>query len=218
MVTQPQIQDGPRWTTMTVINAVPATSRDGREQWELTVRWEWTPTGNRYGQKIWVFQQETPAEITRLGAFTVQVERKSIVAKSEAKGGGFHEGNFDWQWHWKILAWDGAGVSAPAPAPAPASAPQATPQPPQPQAQPQAPVIQSAPVELINETEMRIMRQSTLKCASWMMVPMMEELYRNDTSSVFVVQKTLEISEMFLKYAIDGSFPQVEHPDAEVEF
>ena len=205
MVTQPQIQDGPRWTTMTVINAVPATSRDGREQWELTVRWEWTPTANRYGQRIWVFKEETPADVTRLGAFTVQVERGRLVAKSEASGGGFHEGSMDWQWHWKILAWDGAGVSAPAPAP------QATPQP---QPQPQAPVIQRAPAGSIDEKQMMIMRQSTLNYASILIAPLVCDY--NDIDQV--IETTTTVASTLLKYVITGEIPRVEHPDAEVEF
>ena len=202
MVTQPQIQDGPRWTTMTVINAVPATSRDGREQWELTVRWEWTPTANRYGQRIWVFKEETPADVTRLGAFTVQVERGRLVAKSEASGGGFHEGSMDWQWHWKILAWDGAGVSAPAPAP------QATPQ-----AQPQAPVIQRAPAGSIDEKQMMIMRQSTLNYASILMAPVVKDYNSED-----LIRVTTQMASKLLEYVITGEVPKVESPDAEVEF
>ena len=213
MVTQPQIQDGPRWTTMTIINAVPATSRDGREQWELTVRWEWTPTGNRYGQKIWVFQQETPAEITRLGAFTVQVERGRLVAKSEASGGGFHEGSMDWQWHWKILAWDGAGVSAPAPAPYFSTTPigQDTPQPPQ--AEVQAPVIQRAPAGSIDEKQMMIMRQSTLNYASILMAPVVKDYNSED-----LIRVTTQMASKLLEYVITGEVPKVESPDAEVEF
>ena len=202
MVTQPQIQDGPRWTTMTVINAVPATSRDGREQWELTVRWEWTPTANRYGQRSWVFKEETPADVTRLGAFTVQVERGRLVAKSEASGGGFHEGSMDWQWHWKILAWDGAGVSAPAPAP------QATPQ-----AQPQAPVIQRAPAGSIDEKQMMIMRQSTLNYASILMAPVVKDYNSED-----LIRVTTQMASKLLEYVITGEVPKVESPDAEVEF
>ena len=213
MVTQPQIQDGPRWTTMTVINAVPATSRDGREQWELTVRWEWTPTANRYGQRIWVFKEETPADVTRLGAFTVQVERGRLVAKSEASGGGFHEGSRDWQWHWKILAWDGAGVSAPAPAPYFSTTPigQDTPQPPQ--AEVQAPVIQRAPAGSIDETQMMIMRQSTLNYATILMAPVVQDYNSED-----LIRVTTQMASKLLEYVITGEVPRVESPDAEVEF
>jgi len=213
MVTQPQLQDGPRWTTMTIINAVPATSRDGREQWELTVRWEWTPTANRYGQRIWVFKEETPADVTRLGAFTVQVERGRLVAKSEASGGGFHEGSMDWQWHWKILAWDGAGVSAPAPAPYFSTTPtgQDTPQPPQPQ--PQAPVIQRAPAGSIDEKQMMIMRQSTLNYASILMAPVVKDYNSED-----LIRVTTQMASKLLEYVITGEVPKVESPDAEVEF
>jgi hypothetical protein len=205
---------------MTIINAVPATSRDGREQWELTVRWEWTPTANRYGQRIWVFKEETPADVTRLGAFTVQVERGRLVAKSEASGGGFHEGSMDWQWHWKILAWDGAGVSAPAPDPAlvsggwgqvPAPRPEATPQPPQ--AQPQAPVIQRAPAGSIDEKQMMIMRQSTLNYASILMAPVVKDYNSED-----LIRVTTQMASKLLEYVITGEIPRVEDPDAEVEF
>ena len=213
MVTQPQIQDGPRWTTMTIINAVPATSRDGREQWELTVRWEWTPTANRYGQRIWVFKEETPADVTRLGAFTVQVERGRLVAKSDASGGGFHEGSMDWQWHWKILAWDGAGVSAPAPAPYFSTTPigQDTPQPPQ--AEVQAPVIQRAPAGSIDEKQMMIMRQSTLNYASILMAPVVKDYNSED-----LIRGTTQMASKLLEYVITGEIPRVEDPDAEVEF
>ena len=213
MVTQPQIQDGPRWTTLTVINAVPAMSRDSREQWELTVRWEWTPTANRYGQRIWVFKEETPADVTRLGAFTVQVERGRLVAKSEASGGGFHEGSMDWQWHWKILAWDGAGVSAPAPAPYFSTTPigQDTPQPPQ--AEVQAPVIQRAPAGSIDEKQMMIMRQSTLNYASILMAPVVKDYNSED-----LIRVTTQMASKLLEYVITGEVPKVESPDAEVEF
>ena len=212
MVTQTQSQDNLRWTTVNITNCVPAVARDGRPQWELTVRWEWTPTSNRYGQKVWVFQEECPENITRLGAFTVQVERKRLVAKSEANGGGFHEGVFDWQLHWQILSWDGESEAKPVSGgwgQVPAPRPEATPQPPQ--AQPSA--VTGGWKAPIDDNQMRIMRQSTLNYASILMAPVVKDYNSED-----LIRVTTQMASKLLEYVITGEVPKIDDADAEVEF
>ena len=87
---------------------------------------------------------------------------------------------------------------------------------------PQTPSVPTqAPVaRAIDENQMRIMRQSTLKCASWMMVPLMKDF----SNPSLAVQRTEELSEMFMEYVISGNIkvadetPDLTSLEEEVDF
>ena len=122
-----------RWTSMKVEKVTAAEDRQGRPQWELSVRWEWTPASNQWGERIWVYQQICPSVIN-MGAHNVLVERGTVKTNRD---GVAYDGSYDWMWHWKLTEWEGKGDTAnmaddispqlaaetPAPAPAPAPAP-----------------------------------------------------------------------------------------------
>lgn len=122
-----------RWTSMKVEKVTAAEDRQGRPQWELSVRWEWTPASNQWGERIWVYQQICPSVIN-MGAHNVLVERGTVKTNRD---GVAYDGSYDWMWHWKLTEWEGKGDTAnmaddispqlaaetPAPAPVPAPAP-----------------------------------------------------------------------------------------------
>jgi hypothetical protein len=172
---------------MKVEKVTVAEDRQGRPQWELSVRWEWTPASNQWGERIWVYQQICP-QVINMGAHNVLVERGTVKTNRD---GVSYDGSYDWMWHWKLSEWEGKGdtanmaddispqLAAETPAPAPVPAPVA---------------------RAIDENQMRIMRQATLKCASWIMVPLMKDF----SNPLMAVQRTEELSEMFMEYVISG--------------
>ena len=175
-----------RWTTFTVSDIKPTEDREGRAQWEVSGRWEWTPASNQWGDKVWVYKEQSPEVITK-GAHTVLAVRGAVKRNRDGEA---YDGSFDWMFKWRISEWEEmSGVTAPAP-PKPAPTPAPAPSAPAP-----APVARA-----IDENQMRIMRQATLKCASWMMVPLMKDF----SNPLMAVQRTEELSEMFMEYVISG--------------
>ena len=68
----------------------------------------------------------------------------------------------------------------------------------------------------IDQTQMRIMRQATLKCASWMMVPVVVEYDANfDDGPMKLAKATEELSELFLEYVVTGKVYEDIPEDAE---
>jgi hypothetical protein len=193
------INDNIRITSMMVMEAKSVLDRNQLPQWELTVRWEWTPATNTWGERVWVYKDRSPEVINR-AMYTVRVERGNIKKR---QGGEYWDGTQDWMYNWKVLEFDAVNepqvVAAPLTAPAAPVAPvQQPPQPPQ--SQPQAPVIQRAPAESIDDKQMMIMRQSTLNYASILMAPMAREFSSPD----LMVQRTIQISSKLLDYVITG--------------
>jgi len=206
------INDNIRITSMMVMEAKSVLDRNQLPQWELTVRWEWTPASNTWGERVWVYKDRSPEVINR-AMYTVRVERGNIKKR---QGGEYWDGTQDWMYNWKVLEFDAVNEPQPAAtAPAPAAPVQQPPQPPQPpQSQPQAPVIQRAPAGSIDEKQMMIMRQSTLNYASILIAPLVCDY--NDIGQV--IETTTTVASTLLKYVITGEIPRAEHPDAEVEF
>ena len=103
-----------------------------------------------------------------------------------------------------------------APRPPPTAAPAPAPQP-TPEATPHLPVAETETQHVvdifagIDPNQMRIMRQSTLKCASWMMVPLMKDF----SSPLLAVKRTEELSELFMEYVVTGKIYEDIPEDAE---
>ena len=185
-------EEQPRWTTFTVSDVKPAEDREGRAQWEISGRWEWTPASNQWGDKIWVYKEQSPEVITK-GAHTVNVVRGAVKRNRDGEA---YDGSMDWMFKWRVVAWEEMGsVTAPAP-PKPTPAPAPAPSEPTP-----APVARA-----IDENQMRIMRQATLKCASWMAVPMVADLVSQEDGYAIkeFVAIAEEMSELFMEYVISG--------------
>ena len=196
-----------KWTTMTVLqDGVRAvTSRNGEAQYELKVRWEWTPPSNTWGDTTYVNKDICPDVITA-GTHTVLARRDELKANKEKVT---FDGSLEWMYRWRIAEWEGVEVATTVTVSEPTSPPQPTPEapvapPPQTQSQP---AVQSRPID---ENQMRIMRQATLKCASWMMVPVAEE------ASIGWLAKTIEeMSELFMEYVVTGKIYEDIPEDAE---
>mgnify|MGYP003118819055 FL=1 len=146
----------------------PTSDRNGRPQWELTVFWEWTPSTNSWGDKIWVYQDSVPEGIITqkpdgsydaTGNYTVTVERGEL---KKDRDGQFFDGTHNWMYKYRIISWDASPRTQPAPAPAAPAAPVQTPV--------QAPYIEpvmegEAPVINYSERELLIVRQVAFKAA-----------------------------------------------------
>ena len=206
-----------KWAVMTVLqDGVRAvTGRNGEAQYELKGRWEWTPASNTWGDTTYVNKDICPDVITA-GTHTVLARRDELKANKEKVT---FDGSLEWMYRWRIVEWEGIaaeGVTTAPPQAAPTPSPQPTPEapvapPPQTQSQP---VVQSRPID---ENQMRIMRQATLKCASWMVVPMVAHAVSKDKGYVpsRFVAIAEEMSELFLEYVITGKIYEDIPEDAE---
>ena len=216
------------WTTMTVqqdgVKAV--TGRNGEPEYELKVRWEWTSVNNMYGDTTYVRKDICPEVITA-GTHTVLARRDELKTNKEKV---LHDGSHRWMYRWRIVEWEGIaaeGVATAPPQAAPTPAPQPTPQAPvvsEGELTPMEtgalivaksqPVVQSRPID---ENQMRIMRQATLKCASWMVVPVVAHAVSKDKGYVpsRFVAIAEEMSELFLEYVITGKIYEDIPEDAE---
>ena len=216
------------WTTMTIqkdgVKAV--TGRNGEPEYELKVRWEWTSVNNMYGDTTYVRKDICPEVITA-GTYTVLARRGELKTNKQNE---LHDGSHRWMYRWRIAEWEGIaveGVTTAPPQAAPAPAPQPT---------PQAPVVSEGeltPMETgalivaksrpdifagIDQTQMRIMRQATLKCASWLMVPVSRETIGVSTDEYdigWITKITEEMSELFMEYVITGKIYEDIPEDAE---
>ena len=223
---QPEVER--RWTSIRISEVSHTTDRQDRPQYKLVVHFEWHPHSNTWGDNLFVYKDQCPPVI-EAGTHNVLVERSTLKKQSDNAGGGFHDGTQDWMYRWKIVEWESmlnidnvgqssawGGNQAPV-TPIPTPRVQETPQ--TPVSTPQTPSVPTqAPVaRAIEENQMRIMRQATLKCASWMMVPLMKDF----SNPLLAVQRTEELSEMFMEYVISGKVIedgfQVLPPSGDVE-
>ena len=186
--------DNIRITSMLIMEAKSVLDRNQLPQWELTVKWEWTPASNTWGERVWVYKDRSP-QVMNKGMYTVKVERGNIKNK---KGGDYWDGSQDWMYNWKVLEFDAVNNTEPV-----HSQPQPQPQPQvQPQVQPQAPVIQRPSAGTVDEKQMMIMRQSTLNYASILMAPVVKEYNSDD-----LIRVTTEMASKLLQYVITGEIP-----------
>ena len=185
----------PEWVKLTVVSVAAVVDRNDIPQWQLAVRWPWT---NKYDDTIYVYQDKSPKTISPGDEYLVLAQKE--YRKTNKSTGEVYDGDLGWMFKWRILEWDADTSRVEAPQP-PVAQPERPAQPAPVQEAPPAPVPAPAPVaRAIDENQMRIMRQSTLKCASWMMVPLMKEF----SNPLLAVQRTEELSELLMEYVISG--------------
>ena len=91
-----------KWTSVDIMKVVPAKDRNDNPQWELTVRWEWTPVNNNWGERIWVYRESAPSVIEE-GRQNVLVEKGNVKNNRE---GTPYDGTFEWMYRYKIVGWE----------------------------------------------------------------------------------------------------------------
>jgi len=171
--------------------------RNGNLQYRISCKFSWS----QYPVYVYVYRDNCPNPFN-VGSYNALVKRGSLQPKHNNEA----DPTEDMFKHY-IVQWESIGQPAPAPTPAPA---------------PQAPVVAQAPVAPspqvepkpvadifagIDQNQMRIMRQSTLKCASWLMVPVSREtlgVSTDDFDTSWVAKWTEELSELFLEYVVTG--------------
>ena len=168
---------------------------NGNLQYRIQCKFSWS----LYPVTVYVYRDNCPNPFN-VGSYNALIKRASLLPK--------HNNASDpqeYMFRHYITEWESIGHPAPAPTPAPA---------------PQAPVVAQAPVAPspqvepkpvadifagIDQNQMRIMRQATLKCASWMMVPVVVEYDANfDDGPMKLAKATEELSELFLEYVVTG--------------
>ena len=210
MVTQ--LPNEERWEAVEVIDIQGEyqgdviTDNNGNLQYRIQCKFSWS----LYPVTVYVYRDNCPNPFN-VGSYNALVKRASLLPK--------HNNASDpqeYMFRHYITEWESIGQSAPAPTPAPA---------------PQAPVVAQAPVAPTPQAEpepvadifagtdqnqMRIMRQATLKCASWMMVPVVVEYDANfDDGPMKLAKATEELSELFLEYVVTGKVYEDIPEDAE---
>ena len=210
MVTQ--LPNEERWEAVEVIDIQGEyqgdviTDNNGNLQYRILCKFSWS----LYPVTVYVYRDNCPNPFN-VGSYNALVKRASLLPK--------HNNASDpqeYMFRHYITEWESIGQSAPAPTPAPA---------------PQAPVVAQAPVAPtpqaepepvadifagIDQNQMRIMRQATLKCASWMMVPVVVEYDANfDDGPMKLAKATEELSELFLEYVVTGKVYEDIPEDAE---
>lgn len=179
---------------------------NGNLQYRIQCKFSWS----LYPVTVYVYRDNCPNPFN-VGSYNALIKRASLLPK--------HNNASDpqeYMFRHYITEWESIGQPAPAPTPAPA---------------PQAPVVAQAPVAPspqvepkpvadifagIDQNQMRIMRQATLKCASWMMVPVVVEYDANfDDGPMKLAKATEELSELFLEYVVTGKVYEDIPEDAE---
>jgi hypothetical protein len=190
------------WTSINIEKITNTVDRDGNPQFELTLRFEWTPANNQWGDRVWVYKEQCPATLNP-GKHNVLVERGQV--KKDREGVPF-SGELDWMFRWKIIQWETSGNIAPPPNTPPPTAAPPTPVAPV----PLRPVPNNVQAPLIDENQMRIMRQSTLHYASILNAPLVTS-YGNPE---LMTRRTIQLAAKLLEYVITGEMPVFEGPDA----
>ena len=192
-------------TTATIKRVIEAEDRDGIPQWELEVHWSWT---NKYDDKLWIYQEGAPANL-KAGSYRLKVRKDSVKKKAD---GTQYDGNLDWMWKWKIVEWtaklDSEGREIPLNQSPPDSGQEGSTE--------DSITISKDNWKLgVTENELRIMRQTALKCASWQMVPLVLDF----ASPEAMVAGSVNLAEQYLHYFVTGEVPvfEVETPEEEPE-
>jgi len=217
MVTQLPTEE--RWEAVEVIDiqteyqGEPITDHNGNPQYKLSCRFSWS----QYPVNIYTYRENCPAPFN-VGTYNALVKRGSLLNKHN------NEPNpTEYMFKHFVSQWEN-----------PNQAPVAPQQPSAPV--PQAPAVaerELTPMETgalivakskhdifagIDQNQMRIMRQATLKCASWMVVPMVAHTVSKDkgyvTSNFVAIAE--EMSEMLLEYVVTGKvYSEFDEGDAE---
>ena len=185
--------------------------RNGNLQYRISCKFSWS----QYPVYVYVYRDNCPNPFN-VGSYNALVKRGSLQPKhnNEADPTEYMFKHF-------IVQWESIGQPAPAPTPAPApQAPVVAEREPTPMETGASIIAKSKPVADIfagiDQTQMRIMRQATLKCASWMMVPVVVEYDANfDDGPMKLAKATEELSELFLEYVVTGKVYEDIPEDAE---
>ena len=95
------VQGEVREVTAQIARLVWAEGKDGSPQWEVQVRWPWTPAANKGGDKTWVSQGDFPAwTAATKGAVNLEVVAGPL--RKAAEGKEPYDGHLDWMWLWYI--------------------------------------------------------------------------------------------------------------------
>ena len=187
--------------------------RNGNLQYRISCKFSWS----QYPVYVYVYRDNCPNPFN-VGSYNALVKRGSLQPKhnNEADPTEYMFKHF-------IVQWESIGQPAPAPAPAPApQAPVVAEREPTPMETGASIIAKSKPVADIfagiDQNQMRIMRQATLKCASWLMVPVSREtlgVSTDDFDTSWVAKWTEELSELFLEYVVTGKVYEDIPEDAE---
>lgn len=90
--------DGLVTTDVTIEKVSEVLGHEGA-QWELAVRWPWTPANARYADRCWIDKGKAPD--VRAGHYMVDIV--SLGIKAAAEGKGSFDGSQRWMHRWKII-------------------------------------------------------------------------------------------------------------------
>lgn len=191
--------DSPRTELIKVESVQNGMSRDGMTpQYIVGYTWQYS----QYPSNLYIPQSEAPDVIANFSGqpFETVVKIKQLYLKKN-KDGSYKTGDRMYDYQWEVLAWESSDTPVSAPPVAEPSPTIAESLAPTPQVAPQV-----AP-QLIDENQMRIMRQSTLHYASILVAPMGTKVLENFIPTELMVEKTVLISQKFLEYVISGEMP-----------
>jgi len=224
MVTQLPTEE--RWEAVEVIDiqteyqGEPITDHNGNPQYKLSCRFSWS----QYPVNIYTYRENCPAPFN-VGTYNALVKRGSLLNKHN------NEPNpTEYMFKHFVSQWENPSQAPVAPQQPSAPVPQApyedgnitvraerelTPM------ETGALIVAKSKPDIfagIDQNQMRIMRQATLKCASWMVVPMVAHTVSKDkgyvTSNFVAIAE--EMSEMLLEYVVTGKvYSEFDEGDAE---
>jgi len=171
----------------------------GEEQRAVVIVFEWEEAWlSQHGTAKYYLKSQIPNDLQGGQTRWCRIIRQSIRTKPAVKPEDKfpRDGSRKEHWDYSIAEWDVDRE------------PQqegATPQPvaQQPVAQQPVATQYKAQEEKIPENQMKIMRQSALKCASWIVVPTVAEMGIETSAN-----KSMEIANLFLDYVITGEIPK----------
>ena len=153
---------------------------------------------SKYGITTYLRESQVPQDLKSGDTRYCRVIRQSIRTKDMFTKDGQLDGSEQWHWDYSIAEWD---VDKESTLPV-AQQPVATPPSEQPANQKSVSTQYKPKEEKIPDNQIKIMRQTALKCASWIVVPTVAEM-GIETS----VKKSMEIANLFLDYVISGEIP-----------
>jgi len=89
-----------RAVTAHIESLTAADGKDGQEQWEVKLRWPWTPKGAKYPDITWVDAENVPEWGARTkGEVVVTVEADRLKTNADKQP---YDGTREWMWTWRI--------------------------------------------------------------------------------------------------------------------
>ena len=153
---------------------------------------------SKYGITTYLRESQVPKDLKSGDTRYCRVIRQSIRTRDMFTKDGQLDGSEQWHWEYSIAEWD---VDRESTLPV-AQQPVATPPSAHPANQKSVSTQYKPKEEKIPDNQIKIMRQTALKCASWIVVPTVAEM-GIETS----VKKSMEIANLFLDYVISGEIP-----------